>query len=98
MAFLTAFLLAEKLLLTGFRLRQPWSSGFTSSVASRSVRPRACFSLTFVWAYRGTLWTARSMDASSAAQAGGRWRTCCQRDGGYAPWFQGNVVDMFHFS
>lgn len=88
-----------KLLLTGFRLVAAVAIGF---YIQRRIQDRApkglLISLAFVWA--GAI--GNIIDSAVYGQLFGAsgWATLAEwlpPDGGYAPWFQGYVVDMFHF-
>ncbi len=88
-----------KLFLTGFRLIAAVAIGVYISRRVKEEAPRGLlYSLTFVWA--GAL--GNIIDSAVYGRFFGRsgWGTLAQwmpEHGGYAPWFQGNVVDMFHF-
>lgn len=88
-----------KLLLTGFRLAAAVVIGF---YIQRRITERApkgvLYSLTFVWA--GALGNIVDSAVYGRIFSRSGWGTLADVlpvDGGYAPWFQGNVVDMFHF-
>ena len=90
---------AGKLLLTGFRLAAAVVIGF---YIQRRITERApkgvLYSLTFVWA--GALGNIVDSAVYGRIFSRSGWGTLADVlpvDGGYAPWFQGNVVDMFHF-
>ena len=90
---------AGKLLLTGFRLVAAVAIGVYISRRIKEKAPKGLlYSLTFVWA--GAL--GNIIDSAIYGRIFGRsgWGTLAEvwpSEGGYAPWFQGNVVDMFHF-
>ena len=88
-----------KLVLTSFRLVAAVAIGVYISRRIQEEAPKGLlYSLTFVWA--GAL--GNIIDSAFYGRLFGRsgWGTLAQfmpEGGGYAPWFQGNVVDMFHF-
>lgn len=88
-----------KLVLTSFRLVAAVAIGVYISRRIQEEAPKGLlYSLTFVWA--GAL--GNIIDSAFYGRFFGRsgWGTLAQfmpEGGGYAPWFQGNVVDMFHF-
>ena len=90
---------AGKLLLTGFRLAAAVAIGVYISRRVKEEAPNGVlYSLTLVWA--GAL--GNIIDSAVYGQIFSRsgWGTLADfwpNGGGYAPWFQGHVVDMFHF-
>ena len=88
-----------KLLLTAFRLVAAVGIGVYISRRIKEHAPRGVLTgLTFVWA--GAL--GNIIDSAVYGRLFGRsgWGTLAEflpEGGGYAPWFQGHVVDMFHF-
>jgi signal peptidase II len=90
---------AGKLLLTSFRLVAAVAIGIYIGRRVREEAPNGVlYSLTFVWA--GAL--GNIVDSAIYGRLFSRsgWGTLAEwlpSDGGYAPWFQGYVVDMFHF-
>lgn len=88
-----------KLLLTVFRLVAAVVIGVYISRRVKEEAPKGLlYSLTFVWA--GAL--GNIVDSAVYGRIFGRsgWGTLAEwmpSTGGYAPWFQGHVVDMFHF-
>ena len=90
---------AGKLLLTGFRLVAAVAIGF---YIQRRIQDRApeglLISLAFVWA--GAIGNIIDSAVYGRLFGASGWATLAEwlpADGGYAPWFQGYVVDMFHF-
>ena len=90
---------AGKLLLTGFRLVAAVVIGFYIQQRITERAPKGVlYSLTFVWA--GALGNIVDSAVYGRIFSRSGWGTLADVlpvDGGYAPWFQGNVVDMFHF-
>lgn len=88
-----------KLILTVFRLVAAVAIGVYISRRVKEEAPKGLlYSLTFVWA--GAL--GNIVDSAFYGRVFGRsgWGTLAEwmpSTGGYAPWFQGHVVDMFHF-
>jgi signal peptidase II len=88
-----------KLILTLFRLVAAVAIGVYISRRVKEEAPKGLlYSLTFVWA--GAL--GNILDSAFYGRMFGRsgWGTLAEwmpDSGGYAPWFQGHVVDMFHF-
>ena len=88
-----------KLILTVFRLVAAVAIGVYISRRVKEEAPKGLlYSLTFVWA--GAL--GNIVDSAFYGRMFGRsgWGTLAEwmpSTGGYAPWFQGHVVDMFHF-
>lgn len=91
--------MAGKLVLTGFRLVAAVAIGVYIARRIHERAPKGLLvALTFVWA--GAL--GNIVDSAVYGQLFGRsgWATLAEflpSEGGYAPWFQGHVVDMFHF-
>ncbi len=91
--------MAGKLVLTGFRLVAAVAIGVYIARRIHERAPKGLLvALTFVWA--GAL--GNIVDSALYGQLFGRsgWATLAAflpPEGGYAPWFQGHVVDMFHF-
>lgn len=91
--------MAGKLVLTGFRLVAAVAIGVYIARRIHERAPKGLLvALTFVWA--GAL--GNIVDSALYGQLFGRsgWATLAAflpSEGGYAPWFQGHVVDMFHF-
>jgi len=91
--------MAGKLVLTGFRLVAAVAIGVYIARRIHERAPKGLLvALTFVWA--GAL--GNIVDSAVYGQLFGRsgWATLAEflpSEGGYAPWFQGQVVHMFHF-
>ena len=91
--------MAGKLVLTGFRLVAAVAIGVYIARRIHERAPKGLLvALTFVWA--GAL--GNIVDSALYGQLFGRsgWATLAAflpSEGGYSPWFQGHVVDMFHF-